>query len=255
MLHAGLEWSFVKLDAHIDNAEMMAFLGYGDQVLDNSLQARIDAARETCEREMSVQGIYRIFPVRFIKEDLARVPRVYLEDTPFTLPGASISRFLEGAREVALLACTLGLQSEMILRRERNLSVADGLLFDAAASALVENGADKLSALISQEAAERGLRAGTRFSPGYGDLSLDVQPGLLLALDAGKTLGITTTESSMLVPSKSITAVMGLFPLDAPSSEEVAWEAEDEKLTGPCRTCPQRHHCILRAQGKTCHGI
>ena len=49
-----------------------------------------------------------------------------------------------------------------------------------------------------------------RFSPGYGDLPLSVQPAFLAALDATRRLGITLTSSFLMVPTKSVTAFVGV---------------------------------------------
>jgi len=47
-----------------------------------------------------------------------------------------------------------------------------------------------------------------RFSPGYGDLSLDHQKGLLKYVEADK-IGISLSETMVMLPEKSITAVIG----------------------------------------------
>ena len=49
-----------------------------------------------------------------------------------------------------------------------------------------------------------------RFSPGYGDLPLEVSDKLLDALNAKKEIGINMTKSFMLVPVKSVTAIIGI---------------------------------------------
>ena len=61
------------------------------------------------------------------------------------------------------------------------------------------------------EAAARGLRTNFRFSPGFGDLPLAVQPAFLAALDAPRRIGLAATAGNLLVPTKSVTAVVGLF--------------------------------------------
>ena len=50
-----------------------------------------------------------------------------------------------------------------------------------------------------------------RFSPGYGDLPIEIQPKILTVLSADKTLGITLNESYLMTPVKSITAIMGVI--------------------------------------------
>ena len=48
-----------------------------------------------------------------------------------------------------------------------------------------------------------------RFSPGYGDLPLSVQPAFAQELDL-ESLGVAVTDSYLLVPQKSITALVGV---------------------------------------------
>ena len=54
-----------------------------------------------------------------------------------------------------------------------------------------------------------GLRP--RFSPGYGDFPLEYQRELLGVLDAAKRIGLTLTDSLLMAPSKSVTAVIGVY--------------------------------------------
>ena len=49
-----------------------------------------------------------------------------------------------------------------------------------------------------------------RFSPGYGDLPIEVQKDFLPLLDAERRLGITLSESCLMAPSKSVTAIIGV---------------------------------------------
>ena len=75
---------------------------------------------------------------------------------------------------------------------------------------MIEAYCDACQKELSTEAAKEGLYLRSRFSPGYGDFSLDYQKELLILLDAPKRIGLTVTDSMMLTPTKSVTAVMGL---------------------------------------------
>lgn len=142
-------------------------------------------------------------------------PGALVRGAGLLLPGEDIVRFLEGATHCALMAVTLGAQREQELQRRTALSATDALLYDAACSALAEAAADALQERVAQAAAGRGLdMLAGRFSPGYGDLPLDVQKPLLAALDAYRALGLAATESCLLVPRKSVTAVVGLRPAE-----------------------------------------
>ncbi len=168
-------------------------------------------------------------------------PHVCLQGTSLVLEGPSICDFLAGATQVALLACTLGASADRELRR---LSATDALgqvIFDAACTDLVEWGADEVCREIAAWGRERGLVAGDRFSPGYADFPLSVQAHFLDVLQAQKRLGLTVNESSLLVPTKSVTCVVGLYPS----------EPERGRHLG-CGVCNLWQNCQMRLRGTPC---
>ncbi len=168
-------------------------------------------------------------------------PHVRLQGTSLVLEGPSICDFLAGATQVALFACTLGASADRELRR---LSATDALgqvIFDAACTDLVEWGADEACREIAAWGRERGLVAGDRFSPGYADFPLSVQAHFLDVLQAQKRLGLTVNESSLLVPTKSVTCVVGLYP-SAP---------ERGRHLG-CGVCNLWQNCQMRLRGTPC---
>lgn len=191
------------LAASVRRREAWAFLGHRGQAVDDELVARLEEAAVLCERELAPRGVFRVFPVAAADAGVA------VGDTDLVLPGDSIARHLRGCDRAALLAVTLGPASEMVLRREAAVSATGGMLVDACASSLVEQAAGVLNEAVDAAAVRCGREATWRFSPGYGDLPLTVQAPFLEALDAGRMLGITLTAANMLVPSKSITAIVG----------------------------------------------
>lgn len=218
----------------VDRAETLRYLGYTGQVVDTSLIGRLDEIANAAQRTASPGYRYRIFPIEKLDEG------VRLTGTTLVLPGDDIARHLSGAREAALMTCTLGLSNEREGRRMRLLNPLDAFMFDAAGSALVESVADACNAAIVHEARERGLYCNWRYGPGYGDLPLDVQPAIVRILGAERALGITVTTGNLLVPAKSSTAVIGLF--DSP---------QDDRRS--CANCSFRPYCLIRKEGTTCY--
>ena len=124
-------------------------------------------------------------------------------------------------------------------------------MLDAAASAAVEAAADALNAEVEHRAAAANLLCTWRFSPGYGDLPLDAQPGLLAALNATRLCGITATPTNLLMPTKSVTALVGLFPqaADADGRNQAGQTARPDARPA-CATCRFASGCSLRAPGR-----
>ena len=79
-----------------------------------------------------------------------------------------------------------------------------------AAAAAAEAFCDEVNDNLRLQAESEGLYLRPRFSPGYGDLSLDCQRTFLRMLNAGKEIGLTLTDSGLMVPIKSVTAIIGI---------------------------------------------
>ena len=70
---------------------------------------------------------------------------------------------------------------------------------------------DLFNAQIEEEAGAQGMSLRPRFSPGYGDLPLVVQKEFMTLLDCAHLIGINLNESLLMSPSKSVTAVIGMY--------------------------------------------
>lgn len=186
-------------------------MGYRGQQYTPELAAVVERATQRCLELARPRASWLAFEIANSEPDEG-APVVRLQGTVLELPGQSIARFLDGAAQAALLAVTVGMPLERELRLAGATDPVFSVALDAAATAAVEEAADATGARIRAWALERGLRAGGRFSPGYGDLPLEVQPQLLATLDAQRRLGITLSASLLMTPTKSVTAVMPLFP-------------------------------------------
>lgn len=142
----------------------------------------------------------------------------------------SLAAYLDGHDEAALLAATLGIRLEQRLRRIEATDTLRAAAMHACASARIEAYCDEVQTTIP------GAN-GPRFSPGYGDFPLQAQHALLSRLDATRQIGLYLTEGGMLVPSKSVTAVIALGLWDGASC------GEDK-----CARCDRRD-CAYRREG------
>lgn len=221
--------------ARVRVTEVLRYLGHGGQDVDPELMGRIEEAAAQADAELAPRWVWRAFGL----ERADGVPRP--EGTALCLTGRAMAEYLQDACGVALMACTLGAACD---RRLRELAVGDPLgqvLYDAACSDLVEWGCDACEAQIVAWAHAQGLHAGARYSPGYGDLPLELQPRFLDVLNAGRLLGLTASASCLLVPTKSVTAVVGIFEGPAPAAQK------------GCAHCNLKAHCQLRARGTVCY--
>ncbi len=223
----------------VDTSEVLRYLGYAGQPIDDALMARLDAVCDRCVEELEPKGTYRIFDVHHV--DDAEGPGYAVEGTPLVLRGHDICTYLEGATSCALAACTLGMESERKLAALQATAPLDAVIYNAAATALIERGADQLEARIVAAAGERGLHAGYRYGPGYGDFDLSIHLAFLDAIEAYRKLGIVATEANLLLPQKSTTAVVGLYR-----------EVPKHTPRG-CGNCACKDYCTIRAKGDVCY--
>jgi hypothetical protein len=159
-----------------------------------------------------------------------------LAGTGLVLPGLDIRRRLAGCRRVALLAATLGVGADTLIRRWEHTDIVRALVLDACANQLIEEVCDGAERAVEADA---NMRGAGRFSPGYGDLPLTLQPGFLAVLDAGRRIGLTCTESLILLPRKSVTALIGLGGPAKPAA-------------GRCEACAARGACDYARRGEDC---
>ena len=131
---------------------------------------------------------------------------------PLRLESAALLRELEGCGEAFLFCATLGAGVDALLRRYGAKSAADLVMGQAAATALLESYCDGCCEALAESVRREGRGDGLsmRFSPGYGDLPLDVQRPLFAALDVPRKIGVSLTDSLLMAPSKSVSAIIGI---------------------------------------------
>lgn len=154
------------------------------------------------------------------------------------LTGSDIARHLAGCTKAVLFAATLSAEADKLIRQAAVTDVAESFAIDCLCSAAVEQVCDAAEEEIFSviEAPYRTWR----FSPGYGDLPLGIQGSFLKMLNAQRRIGLTVTDSMLLIPSKSVTALIGIS--DAPVS----------RGKRGCGSCNMRERCAYRRGGKSC---
>lgn len=191
--------------------ETLRYLGYHGQEADSLVLALVEQCWQELERISSPKSVYQEYPLRFFEED-------GIDGYGFRTHSRALRRNLDGCMQVILFAATLGSGVDTLLLRYNRLQMSKAVVFQAAAAAMLEDYCDQVNEEIRKEYEKKGLFLRPRFSPGYGDFSLDCQPALLQCLEAGKRVGITLTDSLLMAPSKSVTALIGIS--DQPGMRE-----------------------------------
>jgi len=106
----------------------------------------------------------------------------------------------------AYLCATIGAEFDQWQRRLAAVSAADAYFAQSIGLDAVEKLMDELEAEVRPTLAEDETLKSRR-SPGYGEMPLGLSREILDALDATKLIGVSLTDSLLLVPSKSVTAI------------------------------------------------
>ena len=138
----------------------------------------------------------------------ATVRRAELERAAPMRPRGLWMRTTWNGKDVVFLCGTLGAEFDAWQRALAATSAADAYLAQLIGLDAVEREMDALEAEAKVEG--EGLTLLSRRSPGYGDLPLDLSREIVRRLDATKRIGVSVTDSDLLVPAKSVTAICDL---------------------------------------------
>lgn len=131
-----------------------------------------------------------------------------LGDGEMRLYSKTAVKHLEGFSKAAVICVTLGDAVDKAILRESVGDLALAVVMDAVSSAMAERSVQIAQSLIGEELGVKSF--GFRFSPGYGDLGLEHQRRILSITDANRRIGLCLGEADILLPRKSVTAIVGM---------------------------------------------
>lgn len=217
-----------RLD-RIRRAETLQYLSYHGSFMPEEIRGDLDRCEARMLETARPRLVWRLFPL---------LPDGTLEGTDYRPSGEDIKRFLRDCDSVVLLAATLGAEADGLVRRAAGRNMADAVILDAAGSAAIETVCDNFCEDLAEELAPRHLT--DRFSPGYGDMPLGDQRALFQILDVSRRIGVSLTASGLMIPQKSVTAIIGVS--DRPQ----------EKRAVGCAVCAMAENCPYRKEGTSC---
>ena len=126
--------------------------------------------------------------------------------------GKIIERQLKGAEAYAFFICTAGVEYEAFQERLKKAGdMVRVFIADALGSVIAEKAADQMELSLQENIDKLGWHHTNRFSPGYCGWHVSQQQ-LLFPLFKGETCGVKLTESSLMLPIKSVSGIIGLGP-------------------------------------------
>lgn len=187
----------------INRQEILRYLGYGRNIPDERTDILIDECIEEVMQVMECRSTYRRFPLEICGKGLMRVCGIEFHSE-------NLAKNLRDCEEVIFMAATLGPGPDRLMNRYQKLHISKAAVLQATAAAAIESYCNELQSEIADDLSGENLFLRPRFSPGYGDLSLNVQADFLGMLDAAKQAGIVLSDGGVMIPEKSVTAVIGI---------------------------------------------
>ena len=192
--------AYDKNEITVEPRQVLRYLGMGKHADDPQNTTLAEQALAQYQSAVRYQVCWVTVPVRVEEERV--------DFGLFAADSRSLANHLRGCEEAILFAATTGMELEQLRRREAVRWLPGALVLDAAATAGVEALCDRFCADRAAELTGSFLRP--RFSPGYGDLPLQLQQPLLQCLDSSRKIGLSLSQSLLMLPQKSVTAIVGI---------------------------------------------
>lgn len=217
---------------HLNRAEAMRYMGYKNQKPSDNIVSLIDECENVLLSLIKPRYTYKVFELD--KSD----NMIYVKGTSLGFEGNDIRSHLSECDRCILMCATVSADVDKIIRSYETTDMTKAVVTDCLASAAVEQVCNQAEAEIKTSLKDYNFT--WRFSPGYGDFPLSIQPEFLKVLDAQKRIGLNCTDSLILIPRKSVTAVIGIS------------ENEISKGKRGCICCSMRDRCEYRKRGDHC---
>ena len=208
--------------------EILKYLGFRGQELTEEIAAQIKRCTDEVLAAATPRLTYRHAPL-----EQGTVLGV-------TFAGRDIPAMLEPCEEVVLFGATLGPEVERLMMRYEVMNAADSVIMDACASTAIENICNNFESDMRTAVEAEGRYLTDRFSPGYGDLPITEQPKFFALLDMTRRIGVSLTPTTIMVPRKSVTAIMGIARTPQPHRPP------------DCEHCLMFLKCPFRKAGRRC---
>lgn len=212
----------------ISKAEAARYMGSS---LDSDVQTAglLEKYEPVVRRSLRPSYVYREAEISFEDDG------VHLSGFSHALIGKDIAAHLTGCRKAVVFAATVSAEADKLIRTVSVGDMAGALAVDCLCSAAIEQVCELAEEEIFADM-ETSYRT-WRFSPGYGDFPLEIQKELLFYLNAQRRIGLTCSDNFLLIPTKSVTAIIGIS--DEPKTESIKG----------CGVCRLRDNCGIRKNG------
>lgn len=196
---------------HITPEDLCRQMGYGDAVPDAAVLGEIARVEQELRTRVRARFCFFVAEGRLDAEQ----GRLAFEGEVFSV-GGIIARQLRGAGAFACFVATAGAEfADFQQQVHARGDLLQAYLVDAFGSLAAEHCADRMEERLQGSLDPLGWSRTNRFSPGYCGWHVREQQALFGCFAARGTAapcGVRVTESSLMLPIKSVSGLLGVGP-------------------------------------------
>ena len=219
----------------IDREEVLRYLEYKGQDIDNNLVEIIEECRNIAKDRINPRYTFRVYSIKQKYKGI-----IELEGTNLILESNDLYEILKDCNECILMAATLGINIEKDIKKYSCTELTKGIIIDSCATTAIEEVCDRVQNEIENNILKNGQYLTFRYSPGYGDLSIEKNTEILYILNGQKEIGLTITNSGIMIPRKLVIAIIGITDK----------KVEQDKTS--CSTCKNKSKCKFKKGVNDC---
>lgn len=219
----------------IDREEVLRYLEYKGQDIDNNLIEIIEECRNITKDRINPRYTFRVYSIKQKYKGI-----IELEGTNLILESNDLYEILKDCNECILMAATLGINIEKDIKKYSCTELTKGIIIDSCATTAIEEVCDRVQNEIENNILKNGQYLTFRYSPGYGDLSIEKNTEILTILNGQKEIGLTITNIGIMIPRKSVIAIIGITDK----------KVEQDKTS--CSTCKNKSKCKFKKGVNSC---
>lgn len=182
----------------MNKKEILRYLRTASNTADERLLLLIDECCAEVEQYVVPKTLHRIFDCKVCES------RVLVEKYEFA--GKRLAENLHGCKQLILFGATLGTECDRLLRTYSTVDITRTAVLQACLAAKIEEVCDTLEDRLRAD----GYTLRPRYSPGYFDLDITENKKIFELLDLTKRIGLSLTDTYQMVPTKSVTAFIGI---------------------------------------------
>ncbi len=212
-----------KDEIEIKENEVLRYLGYGKNLPDENVKAEIIRVTDEILSSVNPKACFAVLDI-LVSENV-------IDFGMFSVDSKSLAKNLKLCKKAVILGATIGTGVDRIISKYARISPSSAVIAQAVGTAAIENWCDIFCNRLGEKFKKDGLFLMPRFSPGYADFLLSHQNDIFALLNCPKNIGVSITDSLIMTPSKSVTAVVGLSDKDIKCK------------TGGCIECDRANTC------------